>query len=232
MTGAYDEIVSLGYDCRLAFNLRRTFGNPRAFPFDWWVTPLPALAAFLREPSVPALYDPAQLLPVTLEGKLYAIRSARYDIELHHEFPRDKEGMVIANWPAHVARAQERTQFLLDRMLAIPAGARILFVRSTKGIERRALGHRFPDLIAEIRQALDALFPGLAAELLLIDPPSVIKADGVTNLWVRDQDKSDWRGTPDLWSAKLLGAGIGWSGRRSEDRVEASPEADHSLPKW
>ncbi len=231
MTGAYDEIVSLGYDCRLAFNLRRTFGNPRAFPLDWWVTPLPALAAFLQEPSVPALYDPAQLMPVTFEGKVYAIRSARYDIELHHEFPRDKQGLVTADWRDHVARAQERTQFLVDRMLTIPAGARILFARSTKGIERRALGDRFPGLMAQVRQSLDGLFPGRAVELLLIDPPSVIEAEGVTSLWVRDREKSDWRGTPDLWSKRLLGAGIGWSGRRSGESVEPSPEADHSLPK-
>jgi len=36
----YSAIVSLGGNCEVAHQLRRRFGGERAFPFDWWITPL------------------------------------------------------------------------------------------------------------------------------------------------------------------------------------------------
>ncbi|HEX4097022.1 MAG TPA: hypothetical protein VHX64_09850 [Caulobacteraceae bacterium] len=228
MTGAYDEIVGLGYDCRLAFNLRRTFGNPRAFPFDWWVTPMPAVAAFLNEPSVEALYDPRWLEPDIRRGILYAIRNSRYDIELHHEFPRGADGAVVADWPQHLGQAQARTDYLLRRMLEPAPGARILFVRYIKGQERREIGARFQPLVLEIMGALRALYPHAQPELLLIDPPEGVKAEGIASLWINDRNKSDWQGTPELWTERLRGAGISWSGTAAGTLIEADPLLDQA----
>lgn len=230
MSGAYDEIIGLGYDCRLAFNLRRTFGNPRAFPFDWWVTPLPALIAFLQDPSTERLYDPRWLEPDMRNGPIYAIRNRHYDIELHHEFPRTEDGAVVDDWRQHLDQARARTDYLLRRMLEPRPGARILFVRYSKGQERREIGERFQPLAIEIMQTLRALYPDARPELLLIDPPGGVKAEGVSSLWINDPDKSAWRGTPELWTERLLGAGLSWTGERAEGLVEAHPETDHKTP--
>lgn len=229
MTGAYDEIIGLGYDCRLAFNLRRTFGDPRAFPFDWWVTPLPALIAFLNEPSVDALYDPKWLEEDARRGKgIYAIRNSRYDIELHHEFPRGPDGAVVADWRQHLDQARARTDYLLRRMLDPTPGSRILFVRYIKGQERREIGERFQPLAVEIMQALRALCPHALPELLLVDPPQGVKAEGISSLWVNDPNKSDWQGTPELWTERLRSAGISWSGQAAGTLIEADPLLDHA----
>ena len=45
---ALDLAISLGPACQTAFNLRRFTGIRRAFPFDWWITPLHAAAAAIE----------------------------------------------------------------------------------------------------------------------------------------------------------------------------------------
>ena len=51
--------------------------------------------------------------------------------------------------------------------------------------------------------------------------------DEIISLGYDDPNKEDWRGTPDLWAERLLDAGIGWTGRPADHRIEPSPEADH-----
>ncbi len=228
MSLAYDEIVSLGLDCRLAFNLRRTFGIARAFPFDWWVTPLPALVAFLQDPSLDKLYDPARLEPVIAKGGLFAIRNAHYDIELHHEFPRGDDGLVAHHWTAHIAKARERSAYLWSRLLGLPEGSRVLFARSFSRAERRALAGRWEPMVEAAQRALAELFPRIAFELLLIDPPDPIRRTGVMSLRINDPNKDDWRGTPGLWTDRLIAAGIAWTGAPDPDRRELTPEQDQA----
>lgn len=226
---AYDHIVGLGHDCRLAYNLRRTFGFERAFPFDWWVTPLPSLVAFLHDPSIERLYDPARLEPVMIDGAIFAIRNADYDIELHHEFPRDRKSAVVADWREHIGQARARSDYLLSRLLALPEGSRTLFVRSTKKSEGRALGQRFAPLVDEVQSALAGLFPRAEVDLLLIDAPVWIDAPGVKSLWVGDTSKIDWRGIPERWTERLLGAGVAWTGTPSAAAPPPDPEVDHGF---
>ena len=226
----YDHIVGLGYDCRLAYNLRRTFGFERAFPFDWWVTPLPALAAFLREPSVERLYDPRHLEPFMAKGGIFAIRNARYDIELHHEFPRGEDGLVKPGWADHIPAAKARTQFLWRRLLTLPARSRLLFVRAAGPAERKTLkGGEYERLIGQVRLGLEAVLPGVDFELLLTDPPAAIDASGILNLKVDDPNKDDWRGTPELWTTALARAGLAWTGPPVQAPDLKSPEADHDF---
>ncbi len=224
----YDHIVGLGHDCRLAYNLRRTFGFERAFPFDWWVTPLPALAAFLREPSVERLYDPRYLQPVTAKGGIFAIRNVRYDIELHHEFPRGEDGLVKPGWAEHIASAKARTWFLWRRLLTLPAGSRLLFVRAAAPAERKRLARDdYERLVDEVRFGLEDILPGGDFELLLIDRPSRGKTPGILNLEIDDPGEDDWRGRPELWTERLLGQGLAWAGKPSRVRELPNPEADH-----
>jgi len=43
-----DRFISLGRTCEVAFHIRRRLGLERAYPFDWWITPLSAIAPLLR----------------------------------------------------------------------------------------------------------------------------------------------------------------------------------------
>jgi hypothetical protein len=50
MRTAVDRVIGLGTNCEIAFNLRRCFGFERAYPFDWWFTPLNVVAPILAKP--------------------------------------------------------------------------------------------------------------------------------------------------------------------------------------
>lgn len=220
---AYDEIVGLGNHCRVAYNLRRTFGIARAFPFDWWITPVQSLVAFLEDPSLDKLYDPGRLAPVMREGKIFAVDNIHYGIQLQHEFPRWKNGSVVAGWSEHIDQARERTEFLWNRLLATPPERRILFVRWFAAGERKRLKGDARPTVSAIQAGLARLFPATSFELLLVDPPEWIEAPGVSSLQVGDPGRG-WRGTPELWTQALLGHGITWTGAPST--AAPDPQAD------
>jgi hypothetical protein len=223
----FDHIVSLGYHCGVAFNLRRTFGFETAYPLDWWVTPLQGLNAFLADPSLQRLYDPALLEPMMADGGIHAIRNVHYDIQLDHEFPRGGDGQVREDWLDHLGQARERTGFLLDRLLGLPAGSRVLFVRWTKGTERRLLGETFRPLMREAIGRLDRLFPRLQRTVLLIDPPRRVEEPAVINMRI-DDPETGWRGTPELWTERLLRMGLARAGGDPDARPVSAPENDHA----
>ena len=224
--GVFDHVVALGYNCRVAYNLRRTFGFKTAYPFDWWVTPLPALAAFLHDPSLDRLYDPALLEPVIKGGGIHSIHNAHYRIQMEHEFPKLKNGFVRDDWIEFVNEPRTRTDYLLRRMREIPAGSRVLFVRWTKRMERRELGERFEPLMRDVLHGLEQMFPAVRRSVLLVDPPVRIEAPGVMAVRIPDPIR-DWKGTPELWTKALLGMGLERAGFRPGSILEVSPEDDH-----
>jgi hypothetical protein len=48
-----DLVISLGTNCEVTFQLRRVFRTERAYPFDWWITPLHVVAALLLNATLP-----------------------------------------------------------------------------------------------------------------------------------------------------------------------------------
>ena len=225
MAGAYDEIVSLGCDCTVTYNLRRTFGLTRAYPFDWWVTSLQALSTWLRQPSAPRLYDPDLLEPVWIEGVKQGLRNTHYGIELRHEFPRnDGGGGVSDDWADRLDKERGRTEYLHDRFMSLPEAAdRVLFVRSFKDWETDHIKGRVTSLVAEIRQSLSVLLPGLDHDLLLVDCPEAVDLPGVSSIRVDDPRTGDWRGTRKLWARQLRGAGgVRRTGEPAPDDAPAS----------
>jgi len=224
----YAQIVSLGVDCRLAYNLRRTFGIAHAFPFDWWVTPLPSLLRFLAEPSTAKMYDPDLLEPVMHGEDIFAIRNSYYGIELHHEFTRDKRGFVRPDWRAHIDQPRQRSEHLLGRFLSLGESRRkVLFVRRFKSAERRELRGLVGALAGETVEALKALFPSLYFHLLLIDPPEMVQQGLVFSIRVDDPERADWRGTPELWTARLKEARLALAGPAGEG-LDPQPDSDQA----
>ena len=223
----YDEIVSLGGDCPLAFNLRRTFGITDAFPFDWWVTPLPALMAWLEDPSVQRLYDPSLLEPVVRDDVVEGLRNRHYGIVIQHEFPKSEDGGVRSDWREHLEAPRTRSQHLLDRFLALPSTAkRVLFARSFVEAEQQAFAGRIPELMAEVRTLLESRLPGLDFDLLLVNSPDEVDLPGLRCTRVENPRKDDWRGDKRIWRKRLRGANVVWAREPRAQEILAAAEAE------
>ncbi|MFG1267708.1 DUF1796 family putative cysteine peptidase [Xanthobacter sp. DSM 14520] len=159
-----DRLVSLGALCEAAFQLRRLARSDRAYPFDWWITPLAAVApvleagagaVFARERIVKvADYDGAPALYSRLSGTVHL-----------HEFPAGTD--ILALDEAEIAaRLVPKYDALHGRMEREAAQGTTLFVR-------QCLPAHDPQGEA-LEEAVDGLYAALsrlagAPLLLLLD---------------------------------------------------------------
>jgi hypothetical protein len=160
-----DRVISLGTTCEIAFNLRRFFGVERAYPFDWWFTPLDAIAPVLASRfAVGINRDSLQIV-----GGRRSILNRRYRILHHHDFPRLPGSRLIApDWTNAIETCRAKYAALGRRFFDDLAGARrALFFLSGNGAHefldeqgQRALGGDGHYL--NIQRTLERLFPQLA----------------------------------------------------------------------
>jgi hypothetical protein len=191
----FDYVVPVGCNCRNTWNLRRHFGFGNGFPFDWWITPLPALLTLLQKFDIAYLYAPELLEAVSSEdGSISSIRHRELGIFFHHEFPRawrTPGTPVLPNWRDHLQIPISRTVALRDRFLALRG--RILFVRNM------AITDESPDPIYPL---LNALFPRETIRLLVINTTGEVVHTELPTLTFSD-DGPEWRGNVRAWRVAL-----------------------------
>jgi hypothetical protein len=200
---AFTDIVSLGYRCRLAERLRSHYRFDRAYPFDWWITPLRGGADFLREWDASRLYDPELLVEETgRRGDIAFIRNERYGIKLQHEFPRVGGAGIAPDWRAHLDQAKARTEHLMARFDGLDdTGRRVLFVRElTPGEMGR------PKPLARLREAILQRVPRASLSFLAVTPAPV-ELEGWQVLAVDDPVPNPWQGDPAVWDPALASLG-------------------------
>jgi hypothetical protein len=195
----FSHIVSLGYRCRTTQRLRDHFGCKTAFPFDWWITPLTAAAAVLRDWDAERLYDPRRLRAVHRWTRRAFIEQVDYRVRLQHEFPMDEAGVhVLRGWRDHIEEAKARTVHLMAKFDGLDRPDRkVLFVRELQASEETDLAG-----IAALRQAALDHTPRAQTSFLLISRTGA-EAEGWRALKVDDPVTEPWSGTPEIWDAAL-----------------------------
>lgn len=208
---AFSHVVPLGLSCRVTHQVRTYFGIGIAFPFDWWISPLSGLTRYLADPDPERVYGPGCLEEMRVDGRVAALRSVEFGIELFHEFPRTRVvvdgrevSMVAADWPDHVAAARAKHAARLQRLLATNrAGNRILFVRHRCDAESARLASA--NEVAALQDALRALSPAAEVELLLINVPIQGRLPrGVRTIVFDDPPgppPNEWQGDSARWRA-------------------------------
>lgn len=122
-----DRIVSLGALCEVAYQVRRLSGSDRAYPFDWWVTPLGSVMKVL-DAGAPAVFEAAQLMKVPDYGGHPALYSHLSGTIHLHEFPAGEDFLALEE--AEMAqRLIPKYQALHARLLGDCAQGITLFVR-------------------------------------------------------------------------------------------------------
>jgi Putative papain-like cysteine peptidase (DUF1796) len=205
----FDYVVSLGGNCRTAWNLRRFFNFGNAFPFDWWITPCSALNQLLQDFDVDRLYTRDLLHEVKREdGAISSIRHRELGIIFQHEFRRIWDvpsNPVFSNWHKFLDRPKQRTKFLVDRLFSLNlSGTQILFVRNAlySEVEEKA---SLP--VRETAERLRASFPRASIHLLLVNCPTRFDDRFVTHLDFPDTAK-EWHGDWRAWQHALNGTGF------------------------
>ncbi len=200
----FTDVVSLGYRCRTTCRLKQHYGVDRAFPFDWWVTPLKGARHFLQDWDVDTLYDPDALREIYDGDHLVYLEHERYGIKLRHEFPAlAGTKSVTPAWREWLHDARARTRHLMDRFERLNRiGRRVLFVRELEPGEER-----IKDRARPLGDLIRRRMPAAKTSFLLISPSGVDVA-GWTSLKIDDPKRHPWEGDPQLWDAALSSLGF------------------------
>ena len=125
-------VVSLGYRCDVAYQIRAHFGVEAAMPFDWLVTPLTSISLMLEE-GFSHMADPEWLEPfeTTRRGRPFVcMTNRRYQVLMSHEFPVGADQSLAPDWRRHVPEVAAKWAHLSDRWRrTIECDAPIAFVR-------------------------------------------------------------------------------------------------------
>lgn len=224
---SFTHIVPLGLSCRLTHQVRRFFGTGIAYPFDWWISPLPGLARYLADPDPERIYSRDRLEEMNVDGRVVAIRSVEFGIELFHEFPRTRSvvggnevSVVAADWPDHVSAARDKHSTRLQRLLdADQPGNRILFIRHKAGADAASLAEA--DAVGALRDILRARWPAARVELMLVNVPvrGSLPA-GIRSISFEDRPGSaaeEWQGDSERWAASFVAEQLHLDGKGQAD---------------
>lgn len=125
-----DLVMSLGPNCRNAWNVRDWFKFERAYPFDWWITPTKSMLKMI---------DPGFELAITREdlvvtqssgpGIENSVFNRKLNILQHHDFVRNKDRQVEVINDADIEKLNSKYRHLFSRMHEdIHKAARPLFI--------------------------------------------------------------------------------------------------------
>lgn len=204
---SYTHIVSLGAWCQVASQIKTCTGDIASGPFDWLVTPLPALIRILRED--------AQGLALAAIAEDDTAICPTYGCLYHHEFERDAARRCIITDEA-LARTRSKLLHKWESLKQkLSDGQRTLFVRfGGDGRPARAWPYHVDPhrtCSAELNALDDALaerFPGMDFDILHVWHEQMHPSDFSAPLSPRIRlapmttpSHRDWRGDAMAWQA-------------------------------
>lgn len=123
----FDRIVSLGGLCEAAFQARRLSRSGRAYPLDWWITPLESVPGVLQDGAA-RCFAPEEIVKVEDYGGKPALYSRRSCTVHLHEFAKG-EDFLSFDIETIAERLQAKYAALDSRLREDCAKGATLFVR-------------------------------------------------------------------------------------------------------
>jgi hypothetical protein len=200
-------IISLGYRCQPAMQLRFHHLRFEAFPFDWLITPFESLYALLKNDFTDFLMPENLELRTNFfyqdDGGLYThkdyahVWDKKYNVLIRHDFPLDE------TWPTYISPVQEKYARRIARFYqTIFSGNHIYFVRQNISQQETIM----------LANLLKKKFPALPFTLLAIDCTQEIQNDwhipGVVTMYMPIPQPYNRDGNPALWTQLFIRAGI------------------------
>lgn len=209
------HVVPLGLSCRVSHQVRTYFGGKKAYPFDWWLTPIDGLTRYLSDPDPDRVYGTGALDELVVDGHVTSIVAPEFGFQLFHEFPRQDVGLptrvVAAGWRDHIPKARALHVRRLDRLLALDRpGRRILFVRDRLNIDGSG-GDTAAESVAMLWSSLSSRWRRAEIELLVVNVPCAVRTPQPGVRWAdfedaREDTTEGWHGNSAGW-ARAFAAG-------------------------
>ena len=163
-----DLVISLGTNCEVAFNIRNTFETERAYPFDWWFTPIQAVAAVLRDRFALEVEDHN----LVHAGKPTSILNRKYGLLHHHDFGRLSADVTDESWRALIPAVADKYRALGERFFFDVTRANdVLFIVNGDGGHAAYTATRTLDetVYLEILETVRTLFPRTRCRLAIFN---------------------------------------------------------------
>lgn len=206
-TEPYDQVVSLGFGCQVAFQLEHNGYRSLAYPFDWFNTPFESLIAFISNEgknfldadkiSVVGPY-PGDTLHLEVMDSLYGIVS-------YHDF---LSWPYLGNYHEIKAKYDRRVKRFFD---LLNSNNRVLFVR--QGLSKAQVEY--------LDYLLHSSYPNLSYTLIAINNTEEYKSPWelfrIENFYA--EPGWDWRGDYASWTKILIQfTTVNFTNRSDEER--------------
>jgi len=162
-----DLIISIGTNCEISFNIRNTFQIERAYPFDWWFTPIHSVADILRD-RFRLQIDDSNLEHVRTPESVLNIK---YGFLHHHDFPRESD-LIRSDWRVHIPAVAEKYRALGERFFSDIEQARAaVLVLNGDGAHKAHISKKPSDasVYLEIAATARELFPATHITLAVLN---------------------------------------------------------------
>ncbi len=164
-------IISLGFQCQVASQLKKHNLRYEAFPLDWVRTSFHGLCQLLQD-DFKDYVNPKYLV---LDPEKEYVHNTKYDVHFTHDFPREK-GLIVPHWPNSLTRVsdmyQRRIKRFYEALTQQSVPVYLIRARSISKYEQKELSKQ--DVIM-LRDLLLLKFPLSKWTLVIIDESEEIK---------------------------------------------------------
>lgn len=202
----YHNVVSIGSNCEVTWNIRNYFNVDRAYPFDWWMTPFKSMIELLDN-RFSGLFK-ARNIYVPPDRK--TVIDKRYNLMYHHDFQRDADGLVVLDSiDEQLIKLKEKYEFLSHRFINELDGKEILFIRNRCGNDPVYLEGDYGDIrpkqCIEICKKLTSVLPNARFDIFATNKPDFEffrhgRSEIFCDTIVDENDSDDYMVSPKGWA--------------------------------
>ena len=188
----FDEVISLGYECQVAWQLETNGLRKYAYPFDWFRTSFESLMAFIKNKGEHFFEIDKICIIAPYLGHItyFHVQDLIYGIHSFHDFLVTPP---LANYEMVKAKYDRRIERFFK---VLESNKRVLFVR--EGLSR--------EQTEELDRLLKDLYPALSFTILAVSDREEFKEDWgsqtIRNFYLK-QKPLDWQGDYSRWKEIL-----------------------------
>ena len=192
----YDEIINLGGDCQVQYQLNINGLRKNALPFDILITPHQSLCGMLKNNFDGFLIPENFELVVNAQGEKY-ILDKKYGTRLIHDFKLEED--FLKDYPEVKAKYERRINRFKELLISSEYP---VFIRKEITKEQAI----------ELRDVLSKICGERPFLLVALDGSEEIKTDweleSVANFHLKQPVPYIWKGDPQAWKEILYAIGL------------------------